>query len=56
MLWSAIGGNVSRLSGQTIYQKKDVSIEGCPRDWNVTLGVVAAENSQAPTEGLDWYI
>ena len=55
MLWSAIGGNVSRLSGQTIYPKKDVSIEGCPREWNVTLGVVAAENSQAPTEGLDWY-
>ncbi len=40
---------------QIIYPKKDVSIEGCPEGWNVTLETAAAENSAAPTEGLDWW-
>ena len=55
MLWSAIGGNVSRLGGITVYDKKDVSIEGCPSDWNITLPTVAVvENSQTVAEGFDW--
>ncbi len=56
MLWSSIGGNVSRLAGITVYAKKDVSIEGCPSDWNVTLpNVAAVENSNLPAEEVGWY-
>ena len=53
MLWSAIGGNISRLSGQTIYPKKEVSIDGCPKEWNVTVSN-SAENQAMPMEGLEW--
>ena len=36
--------------------KKEVSIDGCPSDWNVTLpDVVTVENSNRPAEGIDWY-
>jgi hypothetical protein len=55
MLWSAIGGNVSRLSGITVYSKKEVSIAGCPSDWNITLPTGnVVENSQSAAQGFDW--
>ena len=55
MLWSSIGGNVSRLAGITVYEKKDVSIEGCPTDWNVTMPMAATvENSNQPAEEGSW--
>ena len=55
MLWSSIGGNVSRLAGITVYEKKDVSIEGCPTDWNVTMPMAATvENSNQPAEEVSW--
>ena len=36
MLWVSIGGNFSRLSGQTIYETKSLSIDDCPSAWNIT--------------------
>ena len=48
MLWVSIGGNFSRLSGQTVYETKIVSIDGCPGTWNVT-------NTSSNMEGLDWW-
>ena len=48
MLWVSIGGNFSRLSGQTVYETKIVSIDGCPGTWNVT-------NTASNMEGLDWW-
>ena len=56
MLWSSIGGNVSRMVGITIYPKKDVSIDGCPSEWNVTMpgAANAVENSNRPAEEIKW--
>ncbi len=50
MLWVSIGGNFSRLSGQTVYETKEVSIEGCPASWNIT----ESDTTKPPMEGLDW--
>ena len=36
MLWVSIGGNFSRLSGQTVYETKSLSIDDCPSAWNIT--------------------
>ena len=49
MLWVSIGGNFSRLSGQTIYETRSVSVEGCPSNWNMT------SSSSKTMEGLDWW-
>ena len=51
MLWISIGGNFSRLSGQTVYETKIVSTDGCPDDWNITI----SDNSPKVMEGLDWW-
>ena len=49
MLWIAIGGNFSRLSGETIYERKMVSTEGCPASWNIT-----SSSTSNVMEGLEW--
>ena len=48
MLWVSIGGNFSRLSGQTVYETKSLTTDGCPIAWNVT------ETMNQPMEGLEW--
>ena len=48
MLWVSIGGNFSRLSGQTVYETKSLVIDGCPSHWNVTDEFIAQ-----PMEGLE---
>ena len=48
MLWIAIGGNFSRLSGETVYERKMVSTEGCPASWNIIT------SSSNVMEGLEW--
>ena len=48
MLWVSIGGNFSRLSGQTVYETKSLTTDGCPASWNVT------ETINQPMEGLEW--
>ena len=50
MLWIAIGGNFSRLTGKTVYETKTVSVAGCPSSWNVT----SDGNPQKYMEGLEW--
>ena len=49
MLWIAIGGNFSRLSGKTVYETKIVSTDGCPDAWNIT-----STTSTQYMEGLEW--
>ena len=51
MLWVSIGGNFSRLSGQTVYETKITTTDGCPQAWNVTGTVPTATGSS----GLDWW-
>jgi hypothetical protein len=46
----------TRLTGHTVYDKKSVSIDGCPADWNVTWTDAAVENSKDPAQGLDWSV
>ena len=41
MLWISIGGNFSRLSGQTVYETKSLSINACPEAWNITEEVIS---------------
>ena len=48
MLWVSIGGNFSRLSGQTVYETKSLTTDGCPIAWKVT------ETTNQPMEGLEW--
>ena len=50
MLWIAIGGNFSRLTGKIVYETKSVSVAGCPSSWNVT----SDGNPQKYMEGLEW--
>ena len=50
MLWIAIGGNFSRLTGKIVYETKTVSVAGCPNSWNVT----SDGNPQKYMEGLEW--
>ena len=50
MLWIAIGGNFSRLTGKIVYETKTVSVVGCPSSWNVT----SDGNPQKYMEGLEW--
>ena len=50
MLWIAIGGNFSRLTGKIVYETKTVSVTGCPSSWNVT----SDGNPQKYMEGLEW--
>ena len=50
MLWIAIGGNFSRLTGKIVYETKTVSVAGCPSGWNVT----SDGNPQKYMEGLEW--
>ena len=50
MLWIAIGGNFSRLTGKIVYETKTVSVAGCPSSWNVT----SDGNPQKYMEGLEW--
>ena len=50
MLWIAIGGNFSRLTGKIVYETKTVSVAGCPSSWNVTFD----SNPQKFMEGLEW--
>ena len=50
MLWIAIGGNFSRLTGKIVYETKTVSVGGCPSGWNVT----SDGNPQKYMDGLEW--
>jgi hypothetical protein len=50
MLWVSIGGNFSRLSGQTVYETKVLITDGCPEHWNITQG----QQSGPTMEGLEW--
>ena len=51
MLWVSIGGNFSRLSCQTVYETKSLSIDACPSAWNITEEMPGCE----PMSGLDWW-
>ncbi len=53
ILWCAVGGNLSRLSGITVYEEKVVSVEGCPAGWNATLQT-GSSTTLSTVRGLEW--
>ena len=50
MLWIAIGGNFSRLTGKIVYETKTICVASCPSSWNIT----SDSNPQTYIEGLEW--
>lgn len=54
ILWCAIGGNLSRLSGITVYEEKVVSVAGCPAEWNATLHT-GSSTTLNTVHGLEWF-